>query len=470
MVAEQRNEVLASLLAELGWSPRVLAGRINRLFGTGTVAATAPYHWRDAGRVPRPPLPTLTAWVLAQELGRPVTVAELWQGKASDVALIMAADADMNTPWSRSALLGILDDWVMSGLLDRRQFLATSGVALAAASGYLTEPGRLVSALQGGRAGHLLLDQIEQSVPALQRLDDANGGGTHLTYVGAQFRTVALLLRQGGHAAEIERRLFAALAELGQLAGWMAFDAGQHGLAQRYFFTALRASKESGYRSMAAHVLADLAFQSASREQPADAVQLGEAASEVAARMPATVRASVSTRLAYGYAVAHQLDDFERAYQSALDTLTDRSADEPEWMYFLTPNHLDSQAGYALIHAGTLDVGANDPRTSRALLRRGESLLRTGAYARPIEREPSQRRALFEGAWMAVAAANRGDVEQACSIGRVAVARTEHARSARSMGVLRVLESCLRRRSRNEHVADFLPVLRTALTKQQTWT
>ena len=165
VVAEQRNEVLASLLAELGWSPRVLAGRINRLFGAGTVAATAPYHWRDAGRVPRPPLPTLTAWVFAQELGRPVTVAELWQGKASDVALIMAADADMNTPWSRSALLGILDDWVMSGLLDRRQFLATSGAALAAAtSGYLTEPGRLVCALQGGRAGHLLLD-----VPAEQR-------------------------------------------------------------------------------------------------------------------------------------------------------------------------------------------------------------------------------------------------------------------------------------------------------------
>ena len=66
----------------------------------------------------------------------------------------------------------------------------------------------------------------------LQRLDDAHGGGAHLAYVGAQFRAVALLLRQGSHPATIERRLFAALAELGQLAGWMAFDAGQHGLAK----------------------------------------------------------------------------------------------------------------------------------------------------------------------------------------------------------------------------------------------
>jgi hypothetical protein len=58
----------------------------------------------------------------------------------------------------------------------------------------------------------------------------------------------------------VDRRLFAALAEIGQLAGWMAVDAGRHGLAQRYFFTALRA----------AHVLAGLAFQAATREHAAD--------------------------------------------------------------------------------------------------------------------------------------------------------------------------------------------------------
>ena len=70
------NEVLGSLLTELGWSPRALARKINHVFGAGTVAETAPYHWRDGGRTPRPPLPTVTAWVLSRELGRPVTVAD----------------------------------------------------------------------------------------------------------------------------------------------------------------------------------------------------------------------------------------------------------------------------------------------------------------------------------------------------------------------------------------------------------
>jgi hypothetical protein len=84
--------------------------------------------------------------------------------------------------------MGLLDDWVRAGLLDRRHFLAVSGTALTSiATAWPTaEQDRLTNALNGGCAGNPLLDQIEQSIPMLQRLDDANGGGAHLPYVGAQ--------------------------------------------------------------------------------------------------------------------------------------------------------------------------------------------------------------------------------------------------------------------------------------------
>ncbi|MDQ3150682.1 MAG: transcriptional regulator, partial [Actinomycetota bacterium] len=229
------NEVLGSLLTELGWSPRALARKINHVFGAGTVAETAPYHWRDCGRTPRPPLPTVTAWVLSRELGRPVTVAELWHGRAARSPLVLPADVDMGLPWSRTGTMRLLDDWVRAGMLDRRHFLAVSGPAVTSiTAGYpAAEPGRLAGALDRGCADNPLLDQIEQSIPLLQRLDDAHGGGTHLAYVGAQLRAVALLVIEGGHGGAVELRLFAALAELAQLAGWMALDAGKHGLAQR---------------------------------------------------------------------------------------------------------------------------------------------------------------------------------------------------------------------------------------------
>jgi hypothetical protein len=130
-------------------------------------------------------------------------------------------------------------------------------------------------------------------------------------------------------------------------------------------------------------------------------------------------------------------------------------------MYFLTPNHLDTQAGYALAHAGTLAIDAGSPSAARSLPRRGESLLRTGAHNRPLG-EPQQRRALFEGAWLAESAAAQGKLEEACALGRTAVERTKTVRSARSMDVLQRLAARLRRAQRNEFVRDFLPDLEAA--------
>lgn len=459
------NQLLAILLAELDWSPRALARRINRSYGAGTVAESAPYHWRDANRVPRPPVPTYVATVLSRELGRAVTVEELWQGRATGSPGVLTADTGMLQPWSRDGALKILGDWVASGLMDRRQFLMVAGGELAAViAGFNPDSTeRMSSVLAGRRGGEPLADQIEQSIPLLQRLDDARGGGANLAYVGSQFRAVSLVLQNGGHPAKIETRLFGSLAELGQLAGWMAFDAGDHGLAQRYFFTSLRAASAAGYQSMSAHVLADLTFQAATCERTEDALHLARVAQRASAGTPATVRASVLSRVAYGYAVAGQLADFDRMYHESHEALQQRGENEPEWMYYLTDNHLDTQAGYALSHAGSRALEQGYGGAARSLLGRGRRLLYTGAHDAPLEDETQQRRAMFEGAWLAVAAAGRGDLEQACIEGDRAVQRTATVSSSRSMSVLQMLKLRLSHRHQNEYVADFLPTLDAAL-------
>jgi hypothetical protein len=362
-------------------------------------------------------------------------------------------------------MLEILHEWVGSGLVDRRQFLAVTGAAMkTAVAGYNPDKlGRLTSAIAGGRVGDPLLEQIEHSIPYLQRLDDAKGGGTHLSYVGTQFRAVALVLQQGGHAAKVETRLLTCLSELGQLAGWMALDAGKQGLAQRYLLTALRAADLAGYRSMAAHVLADLSFQAASCEEGADAVSLAEAAQRAALGAPATVHASVLSRAAYGYAVAGDKRSFDRAYNQSREVVEQRSNDEPHWMYYLTVNHLDAQAGYALAHAGNRALDNGELKEARPLLERGSGLLRAGAHDVPLNDESQQRRAMFEGAWLAVAAAGRGDLEEACSEGRRAVDRAANVTSVRSIAVLRTLHVRLRHRHQNEYAADFLPTLQATI-------
>lgn len=289
------------------------------------------------------------------------------------------------------------------------------------------------------------------------------GEATSITW-GAQFRTVALALRHHRHGQRAETRIMRSLTDIGQLAGWTAFDAGNHGLAQRYFFTALQLARECGYDPMAAHITADLAFQAASCGNASDAVRLGEAAVELAATAPPKVRASVRSRAAYGHAVAGDMAAFERSYRTALDDVVRAGAAEPGWMYFLTPGHLDAQAGYALIHAGTL-AHRTDTTTARSLLRPGQRLLRTGAHDRGFV-DAAQRRALFEGAWLAVAAAACGNTEAACEHGRIAVTRTRTVRSTRSLDVLKLLAFRLRRSRRNEYVRDFLPELETAVIGQ----
>ena len=119
------------------------------------------------------------------------------------------------------------------------------------------------------------------------------------------------------------------------------------GLAQRYYFTGLRAAHDVGYRSMAAHILADLSFLAASAGDAVDGLTLGDAALRTAIGSPASVRASVMSRLAFAYAAAGDTDRCERSWAESAECLAQRQPDrDPEWLYYLTPNHLDCQAGW----------------------------------------------------------------------------------------------------------------------------
>ena len=375
------------------------------------------------------------------------------------------ANAGMSRPWSVADTLAITQDWLIGGLVDRRHFLAVSGNALSGAvSACLVDETPVSAARWRGHQGDdPLIGQIEAGIPQLQQLDDAKGGAASLGYVGAQLRAVALVLHEGQYSAAATRQLLIALADLGQLVGWMAFDTNQHGLAQRYFFTGLRAAYDAGYTAMAAHILADLSFQAATRGHGSDGIRLGEAAERQAALSSAGVRASVASRLAYAYASVGRMEDFERAYGKAVETLADRDpADDPPWLYYLTPNHLDCQAGYALVLAGRHRLADGD-RSGRATLRRGSAMLRTGAHGVPYD-HASQRRALYEGAWLALAYASCGDPERACAEARIAIGRLGSVRSPRSNELLRRLSADFHRRSRNAYVADLLPELDRALT------
>ena len=132
---------------------------------------------------------------------------------------------------------------------------------------------------------------------------------------------------------------------MGRIRRWPAW------LAQRYYFTALRAAHQAADRSLAAHILADLAFQAASTDARQQAGGLAETAMRACAATPARVRASVASRAAFAHGAAGDARAFAACRDLAYEQLNGSGPHDgdPDWIYYLTPSHVDALAGSAMI-------------------------------------------------------------------------------------------------------------------------
>ena len=222
-------------------------------------------------------------------------------------------DSVLSSPWDHR---GTVEASVaLSGggsPVERRCLTLLSGAALTVPAHHwlIREPEPLVSGLSGGRISMALADQLPAMITTLRTMDDAAGGGTVLALAQQAFGWVAGLLDRASYDESTGRRLHVALAELGQLTGWVAHDAGDPGLGQRYHVAALRAAHSADHRPLGAHILGCMADQAARHGQPAEAVTLIETA-------VAGIRGGETPRLLAELSI-------RKAY--ALATLRDRSA------------------------------------------------------------------------------------------------------------------------------------------------
>ena len=163
-----------------------------------------------------------------------------------------------------SAVGALIELWRCN--LDRREFLGAMG-ALAVTSDVALR--WLVAPLDEGverhvgtrRVGLTDVDEIRVMRRNLKAIDDARGGGAALpTAVKYLRREVAPLLR-GRFTDPIGRALFSATADFTLGVGWMAYDAGRPGLAQRYMTQALRMSHTANDRAFGGRVLAAMSHQ-----------------------------------------------------------------------------------------------------------------------------------------------------------------------------------------------------------------
>lgn len=185
------------------------------------------------------------------------------------------------------------------------------------------------------RRGPLSTTEVE----AVERVVDAFRGwrspasGLGRTAVVGQLHDVAERLR-GAPSDALTDRMFLAGAELARIAGSMAFDEGQHGIAQRHYVTAVRMAKAAGETSFGAVALAALARQSFDLGAADDGLEIVLLAQR-GSRHRATpgLRSLLATREAWGHAQRGELYAFRRAVDVAEQAHADVAPGaEPRWL------------------------------------------------------------------------------------------------------------------------------------------
>lgn len=269
---------------------------------------------------------------------------------------------------------------------------------------------------QGIRVEHSDVLSVREMTAAFRKLDNRYGGGHARSMVAGYLSSnVVPLLREGRYRHEVRRELAGAVAELGQLAGWMAYDMGDSDAGRLHLRQALRLCQEVGDGALAAEMLAGMSHHAAFYREPLLATDLARAAKSSATRTGVSALVSESAVMeAHGLALLRDtrgcvqaLGDAERAFAAAEDE------DRPGWLGYFDSAYLAAKFAHCF-------RDLNRPVEAEQYARR--SLEMSDGY---------DRGRLFNTALLSSVLADQRRVEEACETGSRAVALAAGVQSVR---------------------------------------
>ena len=292
--------------------------------------------------------------------------------------------------------------------LDRRSVLVSAAWVASAFAGptrewLLNREDEVVQGWAGRRVGQSDIDALWEMCAAFTDVDQRLGGGYARSTLLHYVNQVVLPLLHGSYDDAIGRELMAATARLCDLCGYMSWDSGRQGLAQRYFIQALRLAQASGNRALGAHILADMATQAHSLGDAAQALDLASAGLDCGS--PVT-----EARCAAWQGRAHALRGDQRACAQAC-SMAERALDravppgDRVWFKFFTADHL----AHEMLHMAS-DLGTADD----------VQRLAPGVLASASADGMARRRVLgttaLASSYLPSHSNSRGDIDQACDL------------------------------------------------------
>ncbi len=441
----QRNIRLESLIEESGMSHKRLAHRLNHIchsYGiTSEYTHTSVANWCRRGVRPRWPVPRHLCEVLSEGLGRPVRLEEIGMDRPGHLS------QDSGLAFPRDQRDAITEASLYWSTLNRRTFLASSPFVVSAFSEpvtrWLVNPTESLAPPSGGiTVGPQHIQELRAAADSARLWDSRFGGATWKSpsLTAYLYERVTPLL--GGRYTERDGRdLFSVTAEMARLAGWTAFDAGQHQVAQRHFIQALRLTKAGSDVHLGSYVLSTMAMQALMRGFTTQAIDMAQGAYE---RVPtADPRVLGFAKLIEARAHARQRDTRAAATCLALaERLQERGAAEGSgertWIEFFSRQRIVTDATEIF-----RDLG--QPKSTFAWHALGA--MPGDAYARSRGIRLSV---------LATAHAQSGDLDHSLRLGYESLRLFARLQSVRGLDYLKLYTDSLARWHREPSVADYL--------------
>ncbi len=433
------NEALIAWFHRTGWTRGELVRQVRtraRLDGHPQVACDVNNvrRWFEGTR-PRPPVPEILANVISDRVGARVSPAELGlaDSPVRDRALVydpsFAATVDVITDLGRADV--------------ERRGVLTSAVFAAAAS---VVPSRewLLSTLMADpkrRVGQGDVESVKNMFSVFQEMDVMQGGGSARLVLAAYMNEHVYPLLRARTSAGVHDSLLRASAEQSYLLGWMAYDNGEHALAQRYLIQALSLADKSTDTALGAHILAGMADQATLMGDPKEGVRLAQTGRLGLrdAESPACL-ADLYALEARGHAAMQNAQAAATAIGRSREIFADVNLQtEPEWARFIDSAYLNGEYATAM----------------RDVARHADAAFYAKESIRAANAQKRARRGAMSQAVLASAYLQERNLEAAHAAGVRSIELAHKVKSSRTLDSVKELRTRMKTLGGHRLVADY---------------
>lgn len=270
----------------------------------------------------------------------------------------------------------------------------------------------IIAAGAAGKVTRAHVATLRRQVDQITTFDQHRGSAHVVAAAVRGYRRGRWMLDSGEYTSEIGAELAAAVGDIAECAGWLAYDNNRHQLARRLYTEALALADFSGDTLLQVRVLASMTRQSCHLVPAAgigmarDALRFSRRACDISrgAKANAWVRALVYAREATAHAALGDGPSFERAIATSWRAAHSRGGrdgeeDQRPWFLFVCESGILAHEAKGRKYLGQPDRAA----------RLFENVIREGGLLRREETSC--------GAHLASTLATMGETEQAISQG-----------------------------------------------------